>query len=272
MRFLPLALALALPASAFAQDREGPPKPPPRMPVDETPTQYACTLERLLRGERCTFEFDPQPGEPSEPTARENSRAAAVAARYCAAAATPVTDERSDATLRKMCEDDIARIALDVCSLEGRLPLRDSHGRVASAASECVDSLGHVLARTRTMAGMALSCCRCLAAEHCAVPASQCNSEVVDLSPGEALKACLEKSCESACSVAQYQAPPKLKPYPPLPPYPPYPYPYPPYPYPPPYWPHRHPPYPPYPRLATPRHRPMRQTSSGIPRNVQETR
>jgi hypothetical protein len=222
MRFVSLALALALPASALAQDAEGPPKPPPRMPADETPTHYACTLERLLRGERCTFEFDPRPGEPSEATARENSQAAAFAARFCADAATPLTDERADATLRKMCEDDVARVALDGCSLEGRLPLRDAHGRVASGASECADSLGHVLARTRTMAGMSLACCRCLAAEQCGVPAPQCNREVVDLAPGEALKACLDKSCKSSCSALQREEPlPEPPAPPPLPPAPP---------------------------------------------------
>jgi hypothetical protein len=219
MRLVPLALALALPAAAFAQDAEGPPKPPPRMHTDETPTHYACTLERLLRGDRCTFEFDPRPGEPSEATARENAHAAAIAARFCGDAATPLTDDGADSTLRKMCEDDVARVALDGCSLEGRIPLRDAHGRVASGASECADSLGHVLARTRTMAAMSLSCCRCLAAEQCGVPAPQCNREVVDLAPGDALKACLEKSCKSSCSALEREDPlPAPPPPPPLPP------------------------------------------------------
>ena len=82
MRLATLTLALLLGFSASAQDAEGPPKPPPRMPVDGTPTHYACTLERLLRGERCTYEFDPVPAARSESVARDNSQAAAIAARF----------------------------------------------------------------------------------------------------------------------------------------------------------------------------------------------
>jgi hypothetical protein len=220
MRFSALALALTLPIGAFAQDAEGPPKPPPRMPVDDTPTHYACTLELLLRGERCTFEFAPTPGPVSEAVARDNSQAAAVAARHCADAATPRDEHRADETLHKMCEDEVARVALDGCSLEGRVPLRDAQGRVASAASECADSLGHVLARTRTMAGFSLGCCRCLADARCSVPVLQCNREMVDLSPGEALQSCLDKSCKDSCSALHREdplpAPPPLPP--PLPP------------------------------------------------------
>ena len=46
----------------------------PRMPADETPTHYACTLERLLRGQRCTYEFSPQPAARSDSVARDNSQ------------------------------------------------------------------------------------------------------------------------------------------------------------------------------------------------------
>src|SRR5207237_1169623 len=134
MRFACLALTLTLSSGAFPQDGEGPPAPPPRMPADETPTHYACTLERLFRGDRCTFEFAPVPGAPSEALARENSDAAAAAARFCREAATPRDEHRADPTLRKMCEDEVARVALDGCTLEGRIPLRDAHGRVATAA------------------------------------------------------------------------------------------------------------------------------------------
>jgi hypothetical protein len=216
MRIASLALAFALPAAAFAQDAEGPPKAPPRMPADETPTHYACTLERLLEGARCTFEFTPAPGAPSETVARDNAQAAAIAARYCAEAATPIDEHRPDPGLRKTCEDEVARIALDGCSFEGRIPLRDAQGHVAAAASECTDSLGHVLARTRTMAGFSLECCRCLADARCEVPAQQCNREMVDLSPGGALQSCLDKSCKSSCSAVRRDDP--LPAPPPLPP------------------------------------------------------
>jgi len=214
MRLLSLVLGLLLAFAARAQD-EGPPKPPPRMPVDETPTHYACTMDRLLRGERCTFEFDPVPGSNDDSLARDNSKSAAVAARYCADAATPQYEHRADVTLRKMCEDEVARVSLDGCSLGGRIPLEDHQGRVAGAASECADSLGHVLARTRTMAGFSLGCCRCLAEARCSVPAAQCNREMVDLIPGDALQSCLANACKDSCSAAQREDP--LAP-PPLPP------------------------------------------------------
>ena len=112
------------------------------MPVDERPTPFACNLERLLKGERCTFEFDPAPGAPNDSLARENSRQAARASRSCAEAATKPDDLHPDSTLRKMCEDDIARIALEQCTLEGRLAFADDDGRVvASAAPELAESL-----------------------------------------------------------------------------------------------------------------------------------
>jgi hypothetical protein len=222
MRLATLTVALLLGFSASAQDAEGPPKPPPRMPVDETPTHYACTLERLLRGERCNYEFDPIPATArSESVARDNSQAAAVAARFCSAAATPQDEHRPDGMLRKMCEDEVARVSLDGCTLDGRMPLKDADGRVASAGQECAESLGHVLARTQTMAAFSLPCCRCLSSANCSVPQLQCNREVVDLSPSEALQSCLDKSCQSSCSATQRPDPlPALPPLPPLPPAP----------------------------------------------------
>src|SRR5438067_5886233 len=221
MRLATLTIALLLGFSAFAQDAEGPPRPPPRMPADDSPTHYACTLERLLRGERCTYEFDPTPGARSESVARDNSQAAAVAARVCSAAATPQDEHRPDGTLRKMCEDEVARGSLDGCTLDGRMPLKDADGRVSSAAQECAESLGHVLARTQTVAAFSLPCCRCLSEASCSVAALQCNREIVDLTPSEALQSCLDKSCQSSCSSAQRPDPfPALPPLPPLPPAP----------------------------------------------------
>ena len=192
-----LATSLALPALA---DRTDLPRPPPRMPVDERPTPFACNLERLLKGERCTFEFDPAPGAPSDSLARENSREAARASRSCADAATKPDDLHPDPTLRKMCEDDIARIALEQCTLEGRVAFADDEGRVVASAAPCVEELARALSRTRTMAGVALACCRCLAQSRCAVSAPQCTRELADFSPGRALQSCLESSCQETCS------------------------------------------------------------------------
>jgi hypothetical protein len=202
MRTWLIALALGAGFAAQAQQTDLP-RPPPRMRVDERPTHYACTLERLFRGERCTYEFEPVPGAPSDSTARENSHEAGSAASSCIEAATPLNDSRPDATLRKMCEEDVARIALDECSLQGRMPIVDAEGRVAAAASGCAEQLGHALARTRTMAGLSLPCCRCLAQSRCSVSAQQCNREVVDFSPGDALRSCLAASCQDACPSAR---------------------------------------------------------------------
>src|SRR5438477_379983 len=85
----------------------------------------------------------------------------------------------------------------------------------ARAAAQCADSLGQVLARTRTMAGFSLGCCRCLADARCEVSAPQCNREMVELSPGDALQSCLDKSCKSSCSAPHREDP--LPAPPPLP-------------------------------------------------------
>ena len=207
-----LAASFGLPAAA---DRTDLPRPPPRMPVDERPTPFACNLERLLKGERCTFEFDPAPGAPNDSLARENSRQAARASRSCAEAATKPDDVHPDSTLRKMCEDDIARIALDEqCTLVGRVPFADDDGRLVASAGPCVEELARALSRTRTMAGVALACCRCLAQSRCGVSASQCNRELADFAPGEALQSCLESSCQETCSSLR-PSPPAASPRPP---------------------------------------------------------
>jgi len=178
------------------------------MPVDERPTPFACNLDRLLKGERCTFEFDPAPATPSESVARENSRQASRASRSCAEAATRVEELAPDATLRKMCEDDIARIALEQCTLDGRVPFADDDGRVVAGAASCVEELARALSRTRTMAGVALACCRCLAHSRCGVSAPQCNRELADFSPGDALQSCLQSSCQETCSSLRRSEPP----------------------------------------------------------------
>jgi len=209
MRGWLLILSMSFGAPAVA-DRTDLPKPPPRMPVDERPTPFACTLERVLRGERCTFEYEPESRQPSESLARENSRRAARASRSCSEAATRPEEIDADPALRKMCEDEIARIALDQCTLEGRVALADDEGRVVASAGPCLEELARVLSRTRTMAAVSLGCCRCLAQARCRVSPPQCNREVSDFSPGEALQSCLESSCRESCSVVrpEQQTPP----------------------------------------------------------------
>ncbi|MFL5369744.1 MAG: hypothetical protein ACJ78Z_06100 [Myxococcales bacterium] len=204
-----LAMSFAVPAAAERTDL---PKPPPRMPVDERPTPFACTVDRVLRGEHCTFEYEPGSREPSESLARENSRKAARASRACTEAATRPEEIDADPTLRKMCEDDIARIALDQCTLEGRVAFADDDGRVVASAGPCLEELARVLSRTRTMAAVSLGCCRCLAQARCTVSGPQCNRELSDFSPGTALQSCLESSCRDSCAIVrpepQTQTPP----------------------------------------------------------------
>lgn len=197
-----LAMSFAVPAAAAA-DRTDLPKPPPRMPVDERPTPFACTMERVLKGEPCTFEYEPESREPSEALGRENSRRAARASRSCTEAATRPEELAADPTLRKMCEDDIAKVALDQCTLDGRVSFADDEGRVVASAAPCLEELARVLSRTRTMAAVSLGCCRCLAQSRCGVSAPQCNRELADFSPGAALQSCMESSCRESCSIVR---------------------------------------------------------------------
>src|SRR3954451_17320101 len=96
-----LAMSFAVPAAAERTDL---PKPPPRMPVDERPTAFACTVERVLRGEHCTFEYEPGSRESTESLARDNSRRAARASRACTEAGPRPEEIDVDPMLRKMCE------------------------------------------------------------------------------------------------------------------------------------------------------------------------
>src|ERR1700750_740645 len=109
-RLLPVALLVCLPA--VQAENTVLVRPPPRMRVDESPTQFACTMQRVLRGEECTFEFEPAEGAPDDAVSRENSRHAGSVARCCADAATRVDTSPPAATPRRMCEDDVARLAL----------------------------------------------------------------------------------------------------------------------------------------------------------------
>lgn len=142
-------IALA-PLAAAAQNL---PPAPPRMPADESPTQFACTVEKLLKGERCAWEYEGAAAAPSPSVAAENSRKAAAIARGCAEAATHADASHPDAALLKGCEAEIAKLSFEPrCTLEGRLPLADADGRLATAARACVDALLRVVTRTRVAA------------------------------------------------------------------------------------------------------------------------
>jgi hypothetical protein len=163
---------------------------PPRMPVDAEPSAFACTFDVALSGARCIYEAAPGPKGASD-----NSKAAADAGvAACAAAA------RRDEALRKDCEKSVADASLGACALSSRLA--DAQGRLTPQARGCVEAVREVIARTSRAAALSLGCCKCLGESRCAVPASQCKSELADLMPGAALTSCLSKSCPDACSFA----------------------------------------------------------------------
>ena len=165
---------------------------------------FACTFASALAGEKCTYE-----GDGAEGDARANSKLAAEAGlKACAAAA------RKDDALRKDCENAVAEAALGPrCALAVRLA--DPDGALTPDAAGCVEAVRVAVSRTSRAAAVALDCCKCLAAERCAVPASQCKSELADLMPGAALQKCLVKSCSDSCAfVVSPREPPAAKPDP----------------------------------------------------------
>ena len=126
-----LTLALVL---LLAQD--GLPPVPPRMPVDEELTAFACKFESALGGESCTYEARSAPGD-----ARDNSRLAAQAGlAQCARVAA------GRVALRKDCERAVAERSLaPACALT--LRLTDANGNLTPDAAGCIDSLREVLWR-----------------------------------------------------------------------------------------------------------------------------
>jgi hypothetical protein len=167
-----------------------PPVPPP-MEVDREPSALACTFESVMRGASCAYEAQGGAGD-----ARESSRSAAQAGqRACAA------ESRGDESLRKECEKAVAEASLSsTCAVANRLA--DAEGRLTQEALPCAQLLRETVARTSRSAALSLECCGCLAQARCAVSPPQCRRELADLSPGAALRSCLQKSCSEACSFA----------------------------------------------------------------------
>jgi hypothetical protein len=188
MRLLALALLLA---------QEGLPSIPPRMPVDEEPTAFACTFDEALRGGSCTYEASSGAAD-----ARDNSGAALEAGtRACA------VEGRRHEDLRKDCEKAVADVSHGArCAIAARLT--DERGRLTPEARGCVEALRQAVGRTARASSLSLACCRCLGESRCSVAASQCRSELADLMPGPALRSCMAKSCQDACSFATPPAAP----------------------------------------------------------------
>jgi hypothetical protein len=110
--------AMLLFAVALLVAQEGLPPVPPRMPVDEEPSAFACTFDDALRGGSCTYEAEPGSADP-----RDNTGAAKEAgARACA------VEGRRDEGLRKDCEKAIAEVSGGArCAIAARLA--DERGR-----------------------------------------------------------------------------------------------------------------------------------------------
>src|SRR5947209_1642818 len=108
-----LLLALLL-AQAPPSDLRKPPEP---MTIDDSPTAFACTFIKPLRGEKCTYEAKPHPVTDAKANVK---LAAGEAARLCAA-------EASDAAQRDACVKLTAKAAEERCTGDGR-GLADAEG------------------------------------------------------------------------------------------------------------------------------------------------
>ena len=206
MRALLFSLICALPRALFAQEALEP------MAVDETPSVFACTMAKIARGDRCTYEGRPAQVQPpsldaraqvqppsldARAQARENSRVAALAASACASAAG---GKSADAAVRKQCEDQIAEASLSApCTLDGAGALQDAEGRLAPQAQGCMERVGSALRSARDASALSVGCCRCLVQERCPVKLLACARELAELVPGKQTSACLARSCHDAC-------------------------------------------------------------------------
>ena len=135
-----LLLALLL-AQAPSQPTLDLPKPPPRMEIDASETNFACTFVKALRGETCVYEALPHP----VPDARSNIKLAAdAAARVCAA-------DAGDGVEEKACLRATAEAAQASCSGRGR-GLADEEGRLTKSAESCAVALREAIYRTTNRA------------------------------------------------------------------------------------------------------------------------
>jgi hypothetical protein len=175
-------------ALIFLLAQEALPKVPPPMEADDSPTAFACTFAAAIRGDQCTFEGAKGPAD-----ARDNSAAAARAGQQACGASA-----KGNEGLRKDCERAVAEASLGIqCALNTRLS--DGQGRLTIDSADCVESLRAAVARTGRSVSLSLDCCSCLSDAKCGVSENQCHRELADLSPSEPLRACMSRSCESAC-------------------------------------------------------------------------
>jgi hypothetical protein len=213
-RLSALALLLSLASvAAWAQQIELPrppartdaapdlPRAPPAYVPDTSPTHNACTTEKLLRDEACSFEFL-APAVSGEAVTFDNQKRAAKLAAGCPNAATAPGELKPDPALLKQCEADIAENAVTSCGLGGTAALQDEQGRWSTVSRDCAAALQGALAKTRTQAVVSVRCCRCLAAARCPVAGPACLSQLHSNLPSAELSACVQRSgCAETCSV-----------------------------------------------------------------------
>lgn len=168
-------------------------------PVDE-PTAWACTAKTLDAATECYLEGTPAPLADASAQARENvQQAATLATRSCGAAARVGQESRPDGDLFPICQREFAAAAAESCALSDGAPLFDAKGRFSLDAKPCYQALATVLRRTRMMAALSASCCRCLVRK-CAVEAAACHRELVDGDAPNDVRACYDKGhCGREC-------------------------------------------------------------------------
>jgi hypothetical protein len=106
-----------------------------RMPLDDSPTAFACNMDVALQGKICTYE-----GTPGAASAADNMQLAAESAqRACG---------EVRAQLRAQCASDTAAAARTAaCTLEGKARLADERGLLSPEARGCVDALRAALSK-----------------------------------------------------------------------------------------------------------------------------
>ena len=111
------------------------------MEIDASPTSFACTFVKALRGEPCAYEAQAHP----VPDADANVKLAAdAAARICAA-------DAEDAVQEKECVRAAARAAQASCTGKGR-GLADEQGRLTRSAEGCAVALREAIYRATSRA------------------------------------------------------------------------------------------------------------------------
>jgi hypothetical protein len=199
---LRILLVLALLWQGWPARATDPVPGPPPGPVDDSPTGFACTVDTLLSGRKCSLEFAPSESADSRQQADQNvAQAQAAGSRLCERV-THIRDESSsDPDLRQYCQKAYEIAASAQCSLGGAHALLDAAGRFATDSGPCYRAMAAVLSHVRTAAALSARCCRCAAAA-CSMAYGQCNESILRSSLKEEFVACARSRCEAQCETS----------------------------------------------------------------------